>query len=617
MIPADEEVGLSMANANTTVEDMEITDEDPSERKVGSIWKDLNCLCNPTRAKRPGEICSRLGKWSVANANQFVSSIVVSICMIPEAISYAIIAGLPPSFGLQACWISCMMTAFIGGRPGMITSASGLSALILSRLVNTDTIGASSIMFVPLVVAFAGALQGISACIGLSRLAANFPEPMIIGMVNALAILAIALQFRYAKVFPLTEEDTYVETAATGTAKAVELEWVPAVVLYFGSGLAWLGPWMNLFVYAGEVAVACICTMYLPRVTPAFPAPIVAMLAVVVVEFGLARQFNIFTPLIMDYGGVQVEYPWTTVLSPEYSLPSFSSIDTWKIIMGYGSALFATQFVETSIALNVVNRLDESNGPGFLVLFGQGISNAVIGFMGGMGANGSVSMSVLADRTFGTTCLSTFLTGFMMFVFMAWGYPVIDYMPLSAISGINIAIACSFIQWRSLVAIFTTCLPERRRKLLPPYFQFGRLEVFFIFFICAGCLTADISAMLFFVFAVGVFLFNVCYKVVGNKNEKEETVEGTSGAIEASVSNTIAKLMQEGVLPESSSQAKVNKRERVDPMPDPEEADDASVGSDYLDSIASSWSSKGDGSKAEGEGIYYVHSEEDDDDSQA
>ena len=199
-----------------------------------------------------------------------------------------------------------MMTAFIGGRPGMITSASGLSALILSRLVNTDTIGASSIMFVPLVVAFAGALQGISACIGLSRLAANFPEPMIIGMVNALAILAIALQFRYAKAFPLTEEDMYVETAVTGTAKAVELEWVPAVVLYFGSGLAWLGPWMNLFVYAGEVAVACICTMYLPRVTPAFPAPIVAMLAVVVVEFGLARQFNIFTPLIMDYGGVQV-----------------------------------------------------------------------------------------------------------------------------------------------------------------------------------------------------------------------------------------------------------------------------------------------------------------------
>ena len=93
-----------------------------------------------------------------------------------------------------------MMTAIIGGRPGMITNASGLSALILSRLVKTDTIGASSIMFVPLVVAFAGALQGASACIGLTRLATNFPEPMIIGMVNALAILAMVLQCRYTSL---------------------------------------------------------------------------------------------------------------------------------------------------------------------------------------------------------------------------------------------------------------------------------------------------------------------------------------------------------------------------------------------------------------------------------
>ena len=199
-----------------------------------------------------------------------------------------------------------MMTAFIGGRPGMITSSSGLSALILSRLVNTDTIGASSIMFVPLVVAFSGALQGISACIGVGRLAANFPEPMIIGMVNALAILAIVLQLRYTKEFPLTEEDMFVETAVTGTDKAVELEWVPAVVIYFGTGLAWLGPWMNLFVFAAEVAVAFICTMFLPRVAPAFPAPVLAMLVVAGVEFGIARQFNIYTPLIMDYGGAQV-----------------------------------------------------------------------------------------------------------------------------------------------------------------------------------------------------------------------------------------------------------------------------------------------------------------------
>ena len=188
----------------------------------------------------------------------------------------------------------------------MITNASGLSALILSRLVNTDTIGAKSVMFVPLVVAFAGALQGFSACIGLTKLATNFPEPMIIGLVNALAILALVLQCRYAKEYPLTHADMYVDTFSSGTDKAVELEWVPAVMAYYGGGLNWLGPWMNFCVYAGEVAVAFMFTMYLPRVSPSFPAPIVAMLAVVLIEFGLARQFNIFTPLIMDYGGVEV-----------------------------------------------------------------------------------------------------------------------------------------------------------------------------------------------------------------------------------------------------------------------------------------------------------------------
>lgn len=81
----DEEVGLTTSGAGMMVDDMMLGEEDPSERKVGSIYKDLNCFCNPTRAKRPGEICSRLGKWCVANANQIVSSIIGKwLSMLPE-----------------------------------------------------------------------------------------------------------------------------------------------------------------------------------------------------------------------------------------------------------------------------------------------------------------------------------------------------------------------------------------------------------------------------------------------------------------------------------------------------------------------------------------------------
>lgn len=198
------------------------------------------------------------------------------------------------------------------------------------------------------------------------------------------------------------------------------------------------------------------------------------------------------------------------MLDSEYALPSLASWETWKIVTGYGCALFATQFIETAIALNVVNRLDDSEGPGFLVLFGHGISNVLIGFMGGMGASGVVSMSVLADRTFGTTCLSTFLTGLMLFIFTAWAYPVINYIPLSAISGISIAMACSFIQWRSLAAVFTTCLPNQKRLLLPPQFNVDRLDVCIMLVVTAACLTVDVSALAFFVIGVTVSTVLVC-----------------------------------------------------------------------------------------------------------
>lgn len=472
--------------------------------------------------------------------------------MIPEAISYAIIAGLPPSFALQSCWISCLMTAVIGGRPGMITSASGLSALLLYRLVSTDTVGANSIMFVPFVVGFAGILQTVSSFFGFGKLATRFPAPMIVGIVNGLALLALALQCRYMKVFPLTEADMSVETAAAGTNKAVELGWTLPLFSYYGKGLEWIQPWASFGVYITEVVLAFLVTMYVPKLTTFFPATIMALLVVVAIEFGLARQFGADTPLIMDYGGAevridfdyvslcascsmlkhhsplffsffhQVKYPWTTVLDSVYDLPSLASWETWKIVTGYGCALFATQFIETAVTLNVVNRLDESDGPGFLVLFGGGISNILTGFMGGMGASGVVSMSVLADRTFGTTCLCTFMTGVWVFIFTAWAYPVINFIPLSAISGISIATVCSFIQWRSLAAVFTSFLPNSKRVFLPAQFNIDRLDVFIMLFVTALCLVVDVSALALFVIGCAVSTVVVCRE---RKNQDENIVD--------------------------------------------------------------------------------------------
>lgn len=203
--------------------------------------------------------------------------------------------------------------------------------------------------------------------------------------------------------------------------------------------------------------------------------------------------------------------PLESIFSSElYSsnLPSLASLENWKLIAGYGGALFATTFTETAIALNVVDRLDETQGPGAMVLIGQGFSNIVSAVMGGMGGSGVVTSSVLADRTFGTTCLSTFFTGFIVFVCIYWGYPIIDYIPLSAISGISISMVCSFIQWRSIVAIFATVLPDAKREGLPPQYNVARIDIFFMLFVTAACLILDVATLAIFVIAGFVYMYH-------------------------------------------------------------------------------------------------------------
>lgn len=282
-------------------------DESSIERGVDNLYADLSCLCLPTCAKGPIEICSRSGGWMLANADQFISSIIVAISLIPESISYALIAGLPPSAGLQSAWTTNIITAAIGGRPGMITSASGLSALLLHRLVQTDTVAVESgIMFVPYVIIFAGVLQCIAAFFGLGQLVSAFPAAVVVGMVNAMAFLILALQCRYVKEFPLINEEIYDGWNVDGTAPAVEVSWNISLFSYFGEGLEWISPTLSMVVFGVEAATAFVISTFLPKLTTSLPATLMGVLVVAAVEFGLARQFGVRTPLIGDYGGAKV-----------------------------------------------------------------------------------------------------------------------------------------------------------------------------------------------------------------------------------------------------------------------------------------------------------------------
>jgi len=238
-----------------------------------------------------------------------MSSMVVGLNIIPEAISFGVMAGLGPRAALQSCWIANMATSLVGGRPGMVSGASGFMALVLSRLVQTgveDGEGGtiSGIAFVPWVVGFAGVLQIISSVFGLGKLATSFPAPVVVGMVNAVAILTLALQCRYAKEYAWNEE-VFNETVSSGDS-AVNIEWNIALFQYFGEEFEWISPYISLGTYGAEVFLSLIVCTFLPRLTTLFPATLFSILLVLAVEFGIARQLGVETPLIRDYGGAQV-----------------------------------------------------------------------------------------------------------------------------------------------------------------------------------------------------------------------------------------------------------------------------------------------------------------------
>lgn len=288
--------------------DDEAAHEQP--KAVENLFSDLSCCCLPTCASTPSSILSRTWLWFLANSDQFMSSIIVAINLIPEAISYGVMAGLGPRAALQSCWIGNMATSLVGGRPGMVSGASGLMALILSRLVQTgvdDGEGGviSGITFVPYAIGFAGILESVSSLFGMGRLASSFPAPVVVGMVNAVALLTFALQFRYAKQY--TWGDELMSEKASSSDSAVNFEWVVALFQYFGKGIDWISPFVNLGTYGAEVVLSMIICSFLPRVTTIFPATLISILIISAVEFGIARQLGVETPLIGDYGGAQVK----------------------------------------------------------------------------------------------------------------------------------------------------------------------------------------------------------------------------------------------------------------------------------------------------------------------
>lgn len=329
--------------------------------------------------------------WLARPRQDILAGAVVALALIPEAIAFSIIAGVDPKVGLYASFCIAIITSFTGGRPGMISAATGAMALLMTPLVREHGI---EYLFATTILT--GVLQLIWGWVKLGNQMRFVPRPVMIGFVNALAILIFNAQL---------------PQLADG----------------------------NLMVYA-LVVVGLLMIYGLPYLTKAVPSPLVAIVAIT----GFCITGGIDVPTVGDMGTLPNALP--TLLIPQVPL----NVETFGIILPYAFALSLVGLLESFLTANVIDDMTDTPSNKNQEAMGQGIANVVTGFFGGMAGCAMIGQSVINVRSGGRTRLSTLSAGVFLLIFILALGNWVAQIPMAVLVAVMIMVSISTFSWASL-----------------------------------------------------------------------------------------------------------------------------------------------------------------------
>jgi sulfate permease, SulP family len=330
-------------------------------------------------------------QWFGNVRGDILAGIVVALALIPEAIAFSIIAGVDPMVGLYASFCIAVVIAFVGGRPGMISAATGAMALLMVTLVKDH-----GLQFLFAATILTGIIQIIFGVLKLSRYMKFIPRSVMIGFVNALAILIFMAQLE---------------------------QFVGAT-------------WVMYALVAGALAI-----IYLfPRVTKAVPSPLVAI--IVISAFVILAGIDVRT--VGDMGKLTSQLPGFFIPDVPFNL------ETLKIIFPYSLALAIVGLLESLLTASIVDDMTDTESNKNRESKGQGIANIITGFFGGMAGCAMIGQSVINVKSGGRGRLSAFVAGtFLMFLIIVLGDFVVQ-IPMAALVGIMIMVSIGTFDWSSL-----------------------------------------------------------------------------------------------------------------------------------------------------------------------
>lgn len=357
--------------------------------------------------------------------NDILSGLTVALALVPEAVAFSFVAGIDPLVGLYGAFMMGLVTAIFGGRPGMISGATGAMAVVMVHMIQQgNEVGLTldspvenlGLQWLFITLLFVGAIQIAAGVFKLGKFVRLIPHPVMMGFVNGLAIVIF-----------LSQMSLFKETVDGSTS--------------------WLQG-MDLIIMVGLVGLTMLIMWGLPKLTNKVPAALTAIIVVAAITIFGGVDVSTVGSFIRDGGGSGLEGGLPTFQFQIFGL--FDSISGhWSLIVSTAFLLAAVGLIESLMTLNLVDELTETRGSGNRECVAQGGANILNGLFGGMGGCAMIGQSIINVNSGGRGRLSGVFAALALLAFVLFGAPLIEQIPIAALVGVMFMVVIGTFAWSS------------------------------------------------------------------------------------------------------------------------------------------------------------------------
>lgn len=331
---------------------------------------------------------------------EILSGLTVALALVPEAVAFAMIAGLSPLTGLYAAFVMGLVTSIFGGRPGMISGATGAVAIVIVSLAQSH-----GVEYIFATVILAGILQVSAGFLRLGKFMRLVPQPVVLGFVNGLAVVIFMSQLAQFK----------------------------------GADGSWLSG-MPMITLLALVFITMVIIWGLPKLTKAVPSSLAAILFV----FGLVKFLGIDTSTVGDIASISGGFP-------PFHIPEIPfTFESLQIIFPYAAIVAGVGLIESLLTLNVIDEITETRGRSNKEAIAQGSANILSGLFSGMGGCAMIGQSLINVSSGARARISGIFAAVMLLIFIMFGSSLIEQVPMAALTGVMIMVAIGTFEWASL-----------------------------------------------------------------------------------------------------------------------------------------------------------------------